>query len=234
MIKARIISVTMSLVGTMMIVMAFFIQTKENTDVNRLINNETRKINVTDMSVTNRNVETKIENTTVEKAESSAEESVEEVSMEQVPQAEYIPPRVEVYEGMTMEELAEKLNRSLGNGYISGKGELIASKCIELGVDPYVAVAIMLHETGCNSGSCSKLTTSCNNVGGQKGGPTCGNGSYKYYATIDEGIVGHIENLYKRYYSVGLNTVEAIGPRYAESNTWVSKINYFVNLIRSN
>ena len=51
----------------------------------------------------------------------------------------------------------------------------------------------MLHETGCKY-KCSNLVVSCNNVGGQKGSPSCGGGSYKYYATLDDGIVGHIEN----------------------------------------
>ena len=119
--------------------------------------------------------------------------------MEQTPQSVYIPPRIEVYEGMTLEELGEKINRNLGTGYLSGKGNLIASKCIELGIDPYITTAIILHETGCKY-NCSTLVKQCNNVGGQKGAPGCGGGSYKYYATLDDGIVGHIENLYYNYF----------------------------------
>ncbi len=229
MIKAKIVSATTAVLGTIMIVMALVLQ--DNASSTKLINNETNKINVINMSSSNRVVETKIEDnsqTTV----SNNDIAVQELSMEQAPQAEYIPPRIEVYEGMTIEELAEKLNRSLGSGYIAGKGSVIATKCIELGVDPYVATAIMLHETGCKY-NCSKLARTCNNVGGQKGAPGCNGGSYKAYATIDDGIVGHIENLYNRYYSRGYNTVESIGPRYAESNTWVSKINWYVNLIRA-
>ncbi len=229
MIKAKIVSATTAVLGTIMIVMTLVLQ--DNASSTKLINNETNKINVINMSSSNRVVETKIEDnsqTTV----SNNDIAVQELSMEQAPQAEYIPPRIEVYEGMTIEELAEKLNRSLGSGYIAGKGSVIATKCIELGVDPYVATAIMLHETGCKY-NCSKLARTCNNVGGQKGAPGCNGGSYKAYATIDDGIVGHIENLYNRYYSRGYNTVESIGPRYAESNTWVSKINWYVNLIRA-
>ena len=51
-----------------------------------------------------------------------------------------------VYDGMTLDELSEKLNRSL-NSTISGKGYLIASHSLEMGVDPYMATAIILHET---------------------------------------------------------------------------------------
>ena len=56
--------------------------------------------------------------------------------------------RKEVYKGMTLDEVANQINKSLKND-ISGKGMVIASKSIELGVDPFVATAIILHETGC-------------------------------------------------------------------------------------
>lgn len=230
MIKAKIISATMSVVGICMIAIAIVLE--NDVEVTKTLKSATNKINVINMSSSNRVVDAKIEDndSTVPQIQ---EVTVEEVSMEQAPQAEYIPPRVEVYEGMTMEELANKLDRNLGTDILAGKGMLIANKCIELGVDPYVAVAIMLHETGCKS-SCSTLARSCNNVGGQKGAPGCNGGAYKSYATIDDGIVGHIENLYNRYYSRGYNTVELIGPRYAQSNTWISKINWYVGQIRAN
>lgn len=230
MIKAKIISATMSVVGICMIAIAIVLE--NDVEVTKTLKSATNKINVINMSSSNRVVDAKIEDndSTVPQIQ---EVTVEEVSMEQAPQAEYIPPRVEVYEGMTMEELANKLDRNLGTDILAGKGMLIANKCIELGVDPYVAVAIMLHETGCKS-RCSTLARRCNNVGGQKGAPGCNGGAYKAYTTIDDGIVGHIENLYNRYYSRGYNTVELIGPRYAQSNTWVSKINWYVGQIRAN
>lgn len=155
------------------------------------------------------------------------------VDMETAPASVIVPPRIEVYEGMTLEELAIKLDRNLGTDIVAGKGALIASECVNKGVDPYVAVAILLHETGCKH-SCSRLARTCNNFGGQKGAPGCNGGAYKAYNSIDEGLVGFIDNLYRNYYSRGLNTVESIGPRYAESNTWVGKINSYVSQIRAN
>ena len=137
--------------------------------------------------------------------------------------------RQEVFEGMTLDELAEKINRTLKNE-ISGQGYTIANKCIELGVDPYIATAIIMHETGCGQNSCSNIARNCFNFGGQKGS---GCGAYKRYNSIEEGLEGMITNLYKNYYAYGLNTVEAIGPRYAESTTWVGKINWYVNKIRN-
>lgn len=156
-----------------------------------------------------------------------------EVDMETSPASVIIPPRVEVYESMTLEELGEKLNRSLGSDIVAGKGSLIAAECINKGVDPYIATAILLHETGCGS-SCSSLSRTCYNFGGQKGAPGCNGGSYKQFSSIDEGLVGLIDNLNNNYFSKGLNTVESIGPRYAESGTWVSKINWYVEKIRNN
>ena len=154
--------------------------------------------------------------------------NLKEVEMEVVPAS---IERVEVYEGMTIEELSNQINKSL-KGYIANKGDLIARHSLDTGVDPFVATAIMLHETGCN-GKCSVLATQCNNVGGQKGYPRCGNGSFKRYDTLDDGIRGVINNLSKNYYGIGLNTVEKIAPKYAEGNTWAGKINYYVNKIRT-
>lgn len=142
---------------------------------------------------------------------------------------EYIDSRpVIVYDNMTIEELSGKLNRVL-KSTMAGKGELVASYSLEKGVDPYLATSIILLETGCNS-SCSKLVNSCNNVGGQKGS---GCGSYAAFPTLDEGIKAFIDNLYKNYYSRGLTTPETMGPKYAESPTWSTKVNNYINKIKN-
>lgn len=138
--------------------------------------------------------------------------------------------RKEVYNGMTMDELAAKLNRSL-NSTISGKGELIASYSLEKGVDPYLAMGIMLLETGCKW-TCSGLVRSCNNVGGQKGSPNCSNG-YRSYPTLDDGIRGFIDNLANNYYAVGLTTPEAMNHKYAESSTWAMKVRNYMREVEA-
>ena len=136
-----------------------------------------------------------------------------------------------VYENMTLDELSAKLNRSLGST-LSGQGYTFAAYSIELGVDPYVAVAIALHETGCKW-DCSTLVKQCNNVGGMKGAPGCGGGSYKAFPTLDAGIRGYIENLSRNYYAVGLNTPELMNSKYAASTTWAVKVNSYVSQIRA-
>ena len=158
--------------------------------------------------------------------------SITESVMETAPASVLVPPRIEVFDGLTMEELAAKLDKNLGNDIMGGKGYFIASNCIEKGVNPYIATAIILHETGCGT-KCSNLARYCYNVSGQKGRPGCNGGSFKKFDSLDEGIMGLINNLYKNYYSVGLDTVEKIAPNYAEGNTWAGKINYFVNKIKN-
>ena len=136
-----------------------------------------------------------------------------------------------VYDGMTMQQLIDKLNRSLKNE-LAGKGELFATYSLQKGVDPQVAVAIVLHETGCNY-KCSSLTVQCNNVGGMKTGNKCGNSSYGAFESLDAGIIAYIDNLYNNYYAKGLNTVEAIHTRYASGTTWSSKVNNYISKIRA-
>lgn len=135
-----------------------------------------------------------------------------------------------VYDGLTLEQLADKINRVLKNE-LSGKGLLFASYALDKGVDPYVAVAIVLHETGC-SYKCSSLAIQCNNVGGMKTDLKCGNTSYGYFESLDVGIIAYIDNLYNNYYSKGLNTVEAINTKYASSTSWSNKVNNYITQIR--
>lgn len=136
-----------------------------------------------------------------------------------------------VYNGLTLDQLADKLERNL-NSTISGYGYVFASKSIELGLDPYLAVSIMLHETGCKW-TCSSLMQKCNNVGGMKGTPGCGGGSYKKFDTLEEGIDSFLTMLYNKYYSKGYITPEQIGPKYAEDPMWASRINNYIYQIKN-
>ncbi len=136
-----------------------------------------------------------------------------------------------VFDNMTMEQLSNKLNKSL-NGILAGKGSTFAKYSIEYGVDPYLSLAIILHETGCKW-NCSYLATTCNNIGGQKGYPTCGNSSYKRFPNLDEGIKGFYDNLYYNYYSYGLTDVYSIHKKYAEDPNWPTYINNYINEIKN-
>ena len=139
--------------------------------------------------------------------------------------------RVIVFDNMTLSELSEKLNRSMKDT-LSGKGELLASYCLEKGVDPYIGLTIILLESGCNSGRCSGLTRNCYNFGGQKGTPSCNGGSYKAFASVDDGLRGFVDNL-ARYYASGLDTPEKMNSRYAESSTWAMKVRSYERSIKA-
>ena len=136
-----------------------------------------------------------------------------------------------VYDGLTLEELSAKLNRTLSSD-LTGYGHVFAEKAISLGIDPYLSVAIVMHETGCKW-NCSTLLKQCNNVGGMKGSPGCNGGSYKAFATLDEGIDAYMNNLYKNYFSMGLTTPETIGPKYAASKTWANQVTAYINEIKA-
>lgn len=136
-----------------------------------------------------------------------------------------------IFEGLTLTELTDKLNRSL-NGYLTNTGYFFARYTKTTGMDPYLSVAIVLHETGCKW-TCSYLTTSCNNIGGLKGGVSCNGGAYSKYETLDEGIQGYLDIIYNNYYLKGMTTPEAMATTYASSLTWAVKVNNYINEIRN-
>lgn len=218
--RGKLISCITAMVGIIMISIGMMIDQKGETYTT---------FNIKEFDI--KNIAASASLLTKEEKEDSSQVNLllSEVVMETAPAAVIIPPRIEVFEGMTLEEVAFQLEKTLKND-VSGKGMVIAKKCIELGVDPYIATAIIMHETGCGQAQCSSLARNCYNFGGQKG-PGCG--AYRRYNSVDEGLEGMINNLYKNYYAYGLTTVEAIGPKYAEGNTWVGKINWYVNKIRN-
>lgn len=233
--KVSKLSLTLASIGVFMIGLAGILQYKAFEIEDNAVAYETVTMKdsyagkVEEVNNKNKNNLVEESNDNIEIEEVTINEELEEVKTYE--EVNTVPVDPIVYDGLTMNQLAEKLNRSL-NSTISGKGYLIASYSLQLGIDPYIATAIILHETGCN-GTCSSLVRECNNVGGQKGGPSCGGGAYKAYPTLDEGIMGYLDNLYRNYYSYGLTTPETIGPKYAASTTWASQVNNYIALIRS-
>lgn len=131
-----------------------------------------------------------------------------------------------VYDGLTMDELIVKLNKNL-NSTLAGKGNIYAKYSIEYGVDPYLALAISLHETGCNA-ECSNLVKTKNNVGGMMGR----NGALSF-STLEEGIQKFIKNIKKNYYDYGLKTAEQMNPKYAADKNWAFEVNGYIETIKA-
>lgn len=164
---------------------------------------------------------------------SSSTEDLEITAEVIVKEEEEVIKPVIVYDGLTIEELTNKLNRVL-KSTLAGTGSSFANYSIQLGVDPYLAIAIVLQETGCYWGSCSAMVDQCYNVGGMKGGYySCWGGSYAAFPTLDEGIQTYIYNLYNNYVSRGLTTAEAMNASYAEDTLWASRVNNYINIIRN-
>lgn len=133
-----------------------------------------------------------------------------------------------VFDGMTVTELTNKLNKSL-RGFVTNTGYLFADYTRKTGLDPYLAVAIMLHESGCN-GTCSNLAVNYYNFGGFR---STGSNWY-HYDTFDEGMNAFLNVIYNNYYSQGLTTPEAIVCKYnACSEHWVSQVRDYMNTIRN-
>ena len=133
------------------------------------------------------------------------------------------------FEDEHIDEISKKLNKYL-NSTLEDKGEFIARYALDKNVDPYLVTAVMLQETGCYW-TCSKLVRSCNNVGGNKGKPSCGSGNYRKFDSIEEGIKFAIDKL-ARYYNNGLTTTKQIGPKYAEDPKWPERVNNYINKLK--
>lgn len=134
--------------------------------------------------------------------------------------------KMAVYEELTLDDLALKLDKNLKSD-IAGYGKFIAEVSLEKSVDPIVATAILLHETGC-MWKCSYLARNNYNVGGMRG-----RNGYMKFDSMEEGIRAFIGNLQKNYYERGLTTPELINRKYAENPNWYKNINYYVKLIRA-
>lgn len=147
---------------------------------------------------------------------------------------EYLSLKIEeetiVYQDMNMRELIRQLDKSMYY-QLDGHARTLAREAILNQVDPYLTLAIILHETGCN-GRCSKLVSICNNIGAVKGYPGCGDTSFKYYDSIDDSITALIELLRYSYYNYGLNSPESIAYKYSGgSESWANYIYYYIDLI---
>ena len=137
--------------------------------------------------------------------------------------------KIHYYKNESIEDIIIKINKGL-NSTLKNKGKLIVEYSLSKNVNPYLATAIILQETGCKW-NCSKLVKECNNVGGNKGKPSCNGGSYRKFNSLDEGIKYAINNL-SRYYNSGLITPEQIGKKYASDSKWANKVNKYIEAIR--
>ena len=137
--------------------------------------------------------------------------------------------RLHTFKGESSDKIAKKLDKFL-HSTLKGKGKFITEYSIKVGMDPYLAAGVMLQETGCYW-TCSYLTRVCNNVGGQKGKPSCNGGSYRKFKTIEEGIKFTINKL-NSYYKKGLTTPKQINPFYATDKKWGERVQRYIDKLK--
>ena len=187
---------------------------------------------VTIYSITTYNKSLQLEETTKKEVLSKNYIDSAKINMDSLKPVLKEVKRVEVYKGMTLKELSKKLNKSL-NSTLRGKGKIIAKYALKYKVDPYLATAIILHETGCKW-NCSYLAKVCYNFGGIKGNGSCGNTGYQRFSSVEDGIRSFMKNLYQNYYARGLDTVEELKPTYAgNSKNWDINVRRYIDYIKS-
>jgi len=194
----------------------------------------TTKIITTRPVVSTRNTTTKKPTTTIPTSTKPVETTtkvIEEYNKPVIGDVDVKDINEIVYDGLTLSGLTDKLNKNL-TSTLTNTGHYFANYYVETGLDPYLAVAIVLQETGCKW-TCSKLVRECNNIGGMKGKPSCNGGSYMKYDTLESGINGYLNMLYKNYYQKGLTTPELMNPKYASSKEWSVNVNRYIESIKA-
>lgn len=131
-----------------------------------------------------------------------------------------------VYNGLTKQELVNKLNKNLYDT-LEGSGEYFADYAIKTGLDPYLAVSIVNVETGCKW-KCSYLVNHNYNIGGLRG-----NGGYLKFNSLEEGINEYLDILYYNYWKKGLITSELMNHKYAENPNWHLDVDKYYKAIEN-
>ena len=234
MLKKRVLIVFLSCILVILIALLLNDTNKNTTMFTRMISLTGDKLSSGLIDNDLKVVEVNLNKQSFDQEETQAEsQKIEEINTDETTsdtkEEEPVPvtPPI-VYDGLTLDELASKLERSMKNE-LSGKGYLYASYSLEKGVDPYLALAISLEETGCNW-NCSNLVKSCNNVGGMIGS---GCGGFSAWPTLDDGIRAFIDNIYRNYVAYGLTTAETMNPKYAENPAWSTNVNRYISSIKS-
>lgn len=116
---------------------------------------------------------------------------------------------------------AAELNKYL-KGVLAGKGEVFLEAERRYGVNALFLVAIAREES---ANGTSRLARQQNNVGG-----IGGQGNFKTYASIDDGIFAIAKNISqgKYFFKEGRKTIAAISERYCNS-TWATHVNNLMN-----
>ncbi|WP_244169981.1 peptidoglycan DD-metalloendopeptidase family protein [Listeria goaensis] len=139
------------------------------------------------------------------------------------------------YAGCSVVETGKLTEQSLNQflkkrGVFHGTASFFLKYGEQYNVDPALAVAIAMHETGNGS---SRMVREMNNPGG-----LMGDSNGFQFSTLEKGIEAMIRNLSENYTSQGLTTPETIQPKYAPigaandgtglNKAWLNGVNGFL------
>lgn len=180
-----------------------------------------------EITINKENIKETVENN---KVEDIIENEVTDETEKEETEEEFINEFV--YDNMSEYDLILKLDKNLKNE-LSGTSINFVNYYKQTGLDPVLAAAIVLHETGC-TWKCSGLVRECYNFGGMKGGTNkYKDTSYTCYSSKEEGINAYLNMLYNNYYAKGLTTPELINPKYAASLEWSKAVNNYMTKIKN-
>ena len=194
-----------------------YLLSNRNSTVNSSVSHQNTELNKPNIATTE--AIKKVENSLTNVITSGYDDLEEFVDVEPSKYPYLVAPTFEddgsiIYDGMTLTELTDLLNKSLGS-YMTNTGYFFANYTKRTGINPYLSVAIVLLETGCKW-KCSTLTVECNNIGGLKGSGSCRGGSYSKYNSLDEGITSYLDIIYKKYNVKGLDTPVKMAGNYED------------------
>lgn len=120
--------------------------------------------------------------------------------------------------------IVSTINNFLAGYPLAGYGQVFLDAGKKYNVDPYFLVAIATEESGRGT---SSLARNQNNLFGRKGGS-----GWASYPSKENGIWNEAEYISTVYLNQGLTSIESIGHKYCEGNSWASLIRGHLGRIR--
>ena len=135
------------------------------------------------------------------------------------------------YNGESVEQIANKINKHCKKTPLEGYGEYIAKTSINKSVNPYLIGGIILESSSCKT-ECSILFQECNNVSKMKGEPGCFGGAYKNYKNINDSISDLVNYISKEYYTPEMQSPYKMYRNYGKNSSWAFKVTSYMESIK--
>ena len=135
------------------------------------------------------------------------------------------------YNGESVEQIANKIDKYCRKTPLEGYGEYIAKTSIGKSVNPYLIGGIILENTSCKT-ECSILFKECNSVSQMKGDPGCFGGAYKSYKNIDDSIDDLVSYISKEFYTSEMQLPYKMYSSLGKNSSWAFKVTNFMEALK--